>query len=183
MALRRWTRLAQETLFRNPWWEYRRDALRLPSGADGEYHYVHTPGSVMLLPRNDDGSFILVRQYRYLLDRESVEFPAGGVKETQSVGDAAIAELREEAAVEADMLREIGRFNPFNGVTDELCHVFLATGLRACEAMPDATEEFEILTCSENAIQQMIIDGHIWDGMSLAAWALFCSVSGKDAEE
>ena len=175
MALRRWTRLATETLFRNPWWEYRRDGFRLPDGEDGEYHYVHTPGSVMLLPRLGDGRFLLVRQYRYLLDRESLEFPAGGVKQSQTVREAAEAELREEAGFAAGRLEEIGTYNPFNGVTDELCHVFLATELTEVEATPDATEEFEYLHCREEEIRRMIADRAIWDGMSLAAWALYSS--------
>jgi len=179
MTLGRWKKIAGAIVHRNPWWSYRRDDVTLPSGSRGEYHYVHTPGSVMVVPRHADGRILLVRQYRYLNDRDSVEFPAGGIKEGQGSEAAARAELREEAGVEAGILEEIGQFNPFNGVTDELCVVFAARELSPCAAHPDETEEFEVLRCEEAEIRRMIADGRIWDGMTLAAWAMLQEKGGS----
>jgi ADP-ribose pyrophosphatase len=173
MALKKWTKRSEETLHRNRWWTYKRDSVLLPSGEEGEYYYVQTPGSVMVVPLAADGRFILVRQYRYLNARESIEFPAGGIKPGQSVIDAARAELREEAGIEAGALTEIGVFNPFNGVTDELCHVFLARELRAVAPSPDATEEFEVLRLDAAGIREAGARGLLYDGMTLAAWALY----------
>ncbi len=181
MALGVWKKRAEETLFRNPWWTYKRDAVTLPSGGEGVYHYVQTPGSVMLVPVRADGLLVLVRQYRYLNRRESIEFPAGGIKAGQSPEEAARAELREEAGLEADRLEEIGQFNPFNGVTDELCRVSLATGLHEVGAAPDTTEEFEIVQWSEDRIRRAIAEGSIWDGMTLAAWSLYQSLKPRPA--
>jgi ADP-ribose pyrophosphatase len=172
MALARWKRLARRTVHRNPWWRYMRDDVLLPSDRRGEYHFVHTPGSVMVLPVREDGRLILVRQYRYLNDRDSIEFPAGGVKEGQDREEAARAELCEEAGYEAEQLEALGTFNPFNGVTDELCTVYRASGLRACAGQPDETEEFEQMVCTQREVRSLIADGRIWDGMTLAAWAL-----------
>lgn len=180
MSLRRWKKIDGHIAHENPWWSYRRDIVELPSGNRGEYHFVHTPGSVMLLPRQDDGDFVLVRQYRYLNDRESIEFPAGGIKQGQTAVEAAAAELREEAGLEAGELRELGRYNPFNGVTDEFCIVSLATALRPCRAQPDDTEEFEILRLGPDAIESCIADGSIWDGMSMAAWAMYRALNRED---
>ncbi len=178
MTLGRWKKIAGEIIHRNPWWTYRRDDVTLPSGSRGEYHYVHTPGSVMVIPLLADGRILMVRQYRYLNDRESVEFPAGGIKEGQESEAAARAELREEAGVEADVLETIGRFNPFNGVTDELCVVYVARELSPCAAHPDETEEFEVLRCEEEELRRMISDGRVWDGMTLAAWAMLKETRG-----
>ena len=89
------------------------------------------------------------------------------------------AELREEAGLEAGHLEEIGQFNPFNGVTDELCRVSVATGLHAVEAAPDATEEFELLLWSEDQVCRAVADGDIWDGMTLAAWSLYRSLKRR----
>ncbi|MBK9249900.1 MAG: NUDIX hydrolase [Ignavibacteria bacterium] len=49
------------------------------SGTVGEYHYVHSRGATLIIPQLPDGTFILVRQFRYLLQRESLEFPCGGI--------------------------------------------------------------------------------------------------------
>lgn len=173
MALKEWTKRGEETLYRNPWWTYKRDTFVLPSGAEGTYHYVQTPGSVMLVPITAEGNFVLVRQYRYLNRRASIEFPAGGIKSGQSAEEAARAELREEAGFTAGTLQEIGQFNPFNGVTDELCHVYAAGDLQDAASEPDETEEFEHLSLDAEGIRAAIADGTLWDGMTLAAWSMY----------
>src|SRR5712691_808081 len=71
--------LLQET--KNPWWTYRIEEFELASGVKGRYHYVHTNGSSLTIPLLDDGRVALVRQYRYLCKRESLEFPCGSVKD------------------------------------------------------------------------------------------------------
>ena len=170
--LKRWIRRGTEVLYRNPWWTYKRDAFEIPGGVTGEYHYVHTNGSSMVVPVTDDGRVILVRQYRYLCDRESLEFPAGSVKDGHTYRQTAAEELAEETGFRAERLEEVGAFNPYNGVTDEMCRVYVATGLRPVEARPDETEEFERVALTPSEVEAMIDDGTIWDGMTLATWML-----------
>ncbi|MFA7627467.1 MAG: ADP-ribose pyrophosphatase, partial [Candidatus Kapaibacterium sp.] len=74
--------LSSDTLYKNPYWEYKYDKYNMPSGRAGEYFYVETPGSVMVIPLLDNGRIILVKQYRYLNKRFSFEFPGGGIKTT-----------------------------------------------------------------------------------------------------
>lgn len=173
MALARWLRRSTRVVAVNPWWEYRCDEVTLPSGKDGEYHYVHTPGSVLVVPVLDDGRLVLVRQYRHLNARDSVEFPAGGMGRHSDAASAAAAELREEAGYAGGRFERIGSFNPINGVTDELCAVFVARDLRTVPPEPEETEEFEVLHCSAADIAAMIRSGELWDGMTLAAWSLY----------
>src|SRR5437870_4280953 len=116
MPLKSWKKLNQDFELKNPWWTYRRDSLELPSGKRGEYHYVHTPGSSMIVPVIPDGRLLLVNQYRYLRGRESLEFPCGGVKEGSSFEETARLELAEETGYQADDLQPAGEFNPYNGV-------------------------------------------------------------------
>lgn len=172
-SLKKWRKLSEELVAENPWWKYSKDTFEIADGAKGEYHYVDSPGSVMIVPVRSDGRIILVRQYRYLNDRESIEFPGGGVKSGQSFEDMAAQELREEAGVEATSLEKIGDFNPFNGVTNELCSVYVARGLRDVQAETDETEEFERHFLHEYEIDALITEGHLWDGMTLAAWNLY----------
>ena len=171
MAIGRWKKLSSERRFRNPWWSYQLDRFALPTGREGEYHYVHTEGSAMVVPVADDGRLLLVNQYRFLLDRESIEFPGGGVKPGQTPEEAARAELAEEAGVTARELVFLGRFNPYNGVTDELCHLYVARGLVPDpHARPDETEELELAPMTPAELDARIAAGEIWDGMTLAAW-------------
>ncbi len=168
--------LSHSTRLENPYWRYDVDVYEKPNGSTGEYHYVHTPGSVMIVPRLEDGRFVLTKQYRYLNRRISVEFPGGGLPEGAEPLAQAAKELHEETGLQAASLRPIGQFCPFNGVTDEMCHVFLAEGLSVHEipATPDESEEFEHVVLSESELVACMRSGELFDGMSLAAWQLYC---------
>lgn len=148
------------------------DVCKLPGGKDYEYHYVHTAGSSFIVPVKDNGKIILVNQYRYLNDRFSIEIPGGGVKEGQSPEEVARKELIEETGFEGD-LEKVGFFNPYNGVADEICHVFIARNLKPSDKeIKDDSEEFEMLEFTPEEIEKLIQTNEIYDGMTIAAWAL-----------
>lgn len=170
MNLERWKKLRLIEEIKNPWWTYRTEEYRLPSGVVGKYHFIHTNGSSLIIPLLGDGNIVLVRQYRYLCDRESLEFPCGCVKDGSSHEETARLELAEEAGFNAGGLDEIGTFNPYNGVTDEFCKVYIATHLSPVQANPDETEQLESVTLPPSGIEHSIETGEIWDGMTIAAW-------------
>ena len=172
MSLSPWKKISEKILFKNPWWTYKWDETELPSGKKGEYHYVHTNGASMIIPILPDGRIIMVKQYRYLNKRESLEFPCGGVKNGHTYEETAHQELAEETGFIADQWTEIGEFNPYNGVTDEICKVFCAKSLSEVNSQPDETEEFEILFLSKEDIDKRITSNEIWDGMTLACWVV-----------
>jgi ADP-ribose pyrophosphatase len=126
----------------------------------------------MIIPRLDDGMFLMVNQYRYLASRESIEFPCGSVKRGSDHESTARVELEEETGYAASSLALLGEFNPYNGVTDEMCRVYLAKDLRFIGARPDETEEFELLKRSASEIDDEIRSGTLWDGMSIVAWGI-----------
>ncbi|HXG01350.1 MAG TPA: NUDIX hydrolase [Bacteroidota bacterium] len=172
MPLQRWKKLTEETLFKNRWWTYKRDTYELPNGTIGEYNYVHIGGSAMIVPIMKDGRMLMVKQYRYLNDRESLEFPCGSVKEGMSHDQTAWHELAEETGYSSNRFFEVGEFNPYNGVTNEICKVYIARELYPVGGTPDETEEFELVPLTAEEINERIRTGEIWDGMTIAAWAI-----------
>jgi ADP-ribose pyrophosphatase len=172
MIPRPWKTLRQETVHRNHWWSYCKDEFETARGVRGEYHFVHTPGSVLVVPVADDGRLVLVSQYRYLGRRPSLEFPGGGIKAGTTAEEAARDELAEEAGVAAARLQKIGEFNPCNGITDEMCAVFLARGLAPAKAAADPTEELVVERLWPDEVLARMQDGTVWDGMTLAAFCL-----------
>jgi len=63
--------------------------------------------------------------------------------------------------------------NPYNGITDEICHVFIARNLKpSTEETKDEFEEFEIINLSVEEIEEQISTNKIYDGMTMASWAL-----------
>ncbi len=170
--LKAWRTLSSTIQEINPYWTYKVDRFTLPDGKEGEYHYVHTAGSVFIIPVLTSGSLLMVRQYRYLNQRVSLEFPGGGISPGQSAEATARKELIEETGFTGE-LAQIGQFNPFNGVTNETTVVFLARDLSpSAEFRPDESEEFEIFELTPARIENLIRRGEIFDGMTLAAWML-----------
>ena len=109
---------------------------------------------------------------RYLCDKESIELPCGGVKDGKSYEEMAHIELEEETGFRSNDLQYAAEFNPYNGVTNEICKVFIAKDLVQSKAIPDSTEEFEILYKTPIEMDELIRTNIIWDGMTIAAWGL-----------
>jgi len=170
--MRRWTRLSQKTLFETPYVRFDHDRFRLPNGEEGDYYYVRSPGAVMIVPFDDEGNVLLVRQYRYLLDEDSLEFPAGGLKPGRDPIDQARAELREEAGYDAESWEDVGRFASWNGATNEICRVYIARDLVSAPAAPDRTEEFELIRMKWEELLRVAETNELYDGMTLASIAL-----------
>lgn len=169
----KWQRLASEVVHETAWYRLSRDRYVLPGGAEGVYTYVDIPGSTMVVPAFEDGTLLLVRQFRYLMQRPSLEFPAGGLKRGVDPLDNARRELHEEAGLLATSWTELGRFAPYNGVSNEYCRVYLATGLEPVPAAPEPTEEMECQRMSLDELRAIIDRGELWDGMTVASLALY----------
>jgi ADP-ribose pyrophosphatase len=180
--LKIWKRLDSKTIFKNKFWSYVLDHYAIGDSIKGEYHYVHTPGSTLVIPVLEDDTFILIKQYRYLNQKISIEFPCGGVLEGLAREANALKELREETGYTANTLSKVGEFSPFTGAADELCSVFIGRNLEKSPLPADITEEFEILYLSKDEIQELIAKNIIWDGLSLAAWSLAQHALSKSNE-
>lgn len=165
--------------FKNPWWTYRVDNYKLINGNTAEYHYVDTFGSTFVIPITNDDKFVMVKQFRYLNNRYSTEFPGGGQKEFLTPLENIIEELREETGYLSNKIHELGVFNPYNGVTNEICKVYVAKDLIKGESQLEESEEIEIVYLTEKEIDKMIISNELWDGMTLAAWALYKLKKGE----
>ena len=164
--------IKKEVIHKNPYWEYWIDDYIYPDGRIGKYYYVNSRGAVMIVARNEDGKFLMTRQFRYLNSRESLEFPGGGVKPGVGYEKSALEELEEET-FHTGKITKIGEYNPFNGVTNEITEIYFADNLSPKKASRDDSEEIEVIEITKEEIIHKIKTGEIWDGMTLAAWAVF----------
>lgn len=166
-------KLTSEKIHENPWWSYHHDTLALPSGKQRDYFYAVTTGAALIIPVTEDGRLILVRQYRYLSQRFSLEFPMGRVEPGESPLDGAKRELAEETGLTSQNLVLLGTFEPSNGMLKNLCSVYLAEGVAPGNGqLFDEAEEIETMGRRVDEFEDLIARGEIWDGTTLAAWAL-----------
>jgi ADP-ribose pyrophosphatase len=136
---------------------------------DGRTHRVevvrHAP-SVVLIPFEDDGRVVLIRQYRAPLDREIWEFPAGRVDAGESAEDAARRECEEEIGRVPGRLERVRGLFPAPGFCDEQLIFFRVSDLREPPAdsphHPDEDEDITTRSVAAEAIA-MVERGEIVD--------------------
>lgn len=148
------------------------DDVEEPGGVRAVREVVRHRGSVAALAVHEDGRVVLVRQYRYPVDAEVWELPAGRLETGESAAEGARRELEEEAGLRAGRIEAIGVFYTTPGFCDETMHLFRATELVSVPARPEADERIEILACALDEARAMIQRGEVREGKTLVALLL-----------
>lgn len=148
------------------------DEVEEPGGVRAIREAVRHSGSVATLAVHDDGRVVLVRQYRYPVDRQVWELPAGRRDPAESPEAGARRELEEETGLRAARLEPLVTFFTTPGFCDEVMHLFRATGLRQDEARPEEDERIEVRAVPIEEARAMIGRGEIQEGKTLVALLL-----------
>jgi ADP-ribose pyrophosphatase len=106
---------------------------------------VHHKGGAGALPLFDDGTVCLVRQWRYAINRYSLEIAAGRIEPGQSPQEAAARELEEEIGYHAKHLHKVSEFLVAPGYCEERIYTYLATDLERSAQHLDDDEEIEVV--------------------------------------
>lgn len=143
-----------------------------PDGSEFTRDVIRHVGAVAVLPLHDDGTVTVVRQYRAPIEAELIEIPAGlRDVEDEPPAETAARELTEEVGLVADRIVPMCRFHNAAGFSDEVVHIFEATGLRSVESDVQGPEE-EHMTVERHSIDElvaMIDDGAITDAKTIIA--------------
>ncbi|SLN60083.1 ADP-ribose pyrophosphatase [Falsiruegeria litorea R37] len=151
------------------------DEIRFPNGQSGIYGLVEKTDFALVVPQHADGRFQMVEQYRYPVSGRFWEFPAGALEENPDADPTEIArtELEEETGLRAQVMTKLGEQFPASGLTTNVCHIYLATGLE-----PGPTEresqEADMITAkfSRAEIIEMINKGAVKDSLTISAFGL-----------
>ena len=161
-----------EQLYDSPWCGLRRDVVRLPSGADQEYHVFEISNAVAVVPELADGSVLMLWHYRYPNGRCHWEIPAGRIQRGEAPEAAARRELLEETGHEARELVALPGFFPTNGISAHYAHAFLAKGCRRVHApTPEDSEQILVRPFPRADVERRLRAGIFADGFT--ALALF----------
>ncbi len=161
-------------VYRGKLFQVYRDRVRLPNGHEAVREIVRHPGSVAIIPRDDRGRVILVKQFRYVTGREIWEIPAGTRDHPdEEVEAAARRELAEEAGLKAESWTRLGRTYLVPGYGDELMTFFLAEGLSNTEAHADLDESFKVNPFNLHDLRVLRSTGEMEDAKTLLglAWS------------
>jgi ADP-ribose pyrophosphatase len=165
-----WTTLQRKEVYDNNWINVNEHQVINPSGGKGIYGVVHFKNrAIGILPLDEDNNTWLVGQYRYPLNAYSWEIPEGGGQLGADPLIGAKQELLEETGLVAKEWIEIQRMHLSNSVSDEFAVIYIAKGLTMTEAAPEETEQLAIKKLPFEEAYQMVMNGTITDGMSIAA--------------
>jgi ADP-ribose pyrophosphatase len=171
------TVLARESIYKGRIFTVERDRVRLPKGVDATLEVVRHPGSVVLLPMPGPGRVILVRQYRYAIDRWVWELAAGSLKMGEDPGEGAARECEEETGLAAGRVEFLGAFYPTPGYCDEKMNFYRLTELAPPDgsrpaARQDEDEDIRTAVFPLDEIRAMIRRGEIDDLKTVGGVAL-----------
>jgi ADP-ribose diphosphatase len=147
--------------------------VELGDGRNVQQEVVVHHESVSMIPIDEQGRIILVRQFRAPAQSDLLETPAGSLDEGEKPEAAAQRELQEEIGALAGRLELLGSFYLAPGYCTEFMYVYLATDLSdsSLEADEDELIEIERVTL-EDAIR-LIAEGSIRDAKSIAGILLY----------
>ena len=142
-----WETVTSTVRYENAWIRVRHDEVIDPSGRPGIYGVV-SPKNLALgvLPIFDDGTVLMVGQFRYALNRYSWEMPEGGGPLDVDPMESIVRELHEETGHEAQSWLRVVELHLSNSVSDELAKCWVAWNLRplAGGAEPESTEDLAV---------------------------------------
>lgn len=140
------------------------------NGHEARWDFIHHDGAAAVLPVTDDGKILMVRQYRNALDRETLEIPAGKLDDPKEPKiECAYRELEEETGYRTEHMEYLISVNTTVAFCDEAIDIFVARDLIPSKQNLDEDEVIEVEEWSVEDLLELIFQGKITDGKTIAA--------------
>lgn len=158
----------QRTVFRGKVITVRQDIVTQADGTRKQWDVVEYPHAVAIVAVDENGDFLLVRQYRHAVASELLEIPAGGIEDGESPEDAVRREMQEETGYYPKNVELLTEFYSAPGYSTERLYLFLAAELNPARLVAEDTEEITLVKASSDDVRRMIKTGVIADSKSIA---------------
>lgn len=168
MAKARAKILSSKLIYQGKVFGVRQDRVIEPSGIEATRDVVTHHGSVVLLPITNEGSILLVYQYRHTAGMSMWELPAGRIEPGEKPLVAAQRELSEETGYRARKFRLLMDVFPTPGFVQEKMFMYRATNLYAAPSTPDEDESIEVRPFKMSVLLKMIRARKIRDAKTVA---------------
>ena len=167
--------LSSRVSYRGPVFSVTTDDVEEPGGVRARRDVIRHSGSIVVLAveeptRTGKGAeprILLERQYRHAAQSMMWELPAGRIDDGETALTAAKRELLEETGYSARQWKRILHFFVSPGFLDETMTIYLARGLRAGEAQPEADERIAVRFFGLTEATRMALNGRIRDAKTI----------------
>jgi ADP-ribose pyrophosphatase len=147
--------------------------VRYPDGSSGDLELIRHSGASAVLPvlgdpLGPDPQILLIRQFRYATGGHMLEVPAGRPdRPGEDWETCARRELEEETGLVAESIMPLTTIFTTPGFTDEVIHLFMATGLTTGRRSLDADEFVEPVPMALSEALERIRNGEITDAKTI----------------
>jgi ADP-ribose pyrophosphatase len=163
--------LESERVFTGRVFTIDRDRVRMPNGRSTTVDVVRHSKSVVIVPVPEPGRIVLIRQFRYPVNRALWELPAGSVDAGETPEQAARRECHEEIGLVPGTVLRLTALYPTPGYCDEQMIFFRVSGLEKTDepAHVDEDEDIEVHTFELREVREMVRRGEIVDMKTIVA--------------
>ena len=149
------------------------DDVMLSDGRKTSREIVERGDCVAVVPIDDDGNVLLVKQFRRAADKNLLEIPAGGIDPGEEPEVAVQREMREETGYLPRKVEWLGGFYASPGYCTEYLYLYLATDLIPSPVSAEDTESIKLVRVPITQIPGLITSGTICDAKSIAGLLAF----------
>ena len=142
------------------------DVVELPNGHKLDYYRVEKIPIVVVLPIISN-KIVMIKQFRYPINSDSLELPAGHVWSNEKPEECALRELKEETGFMAGKIEKILSYHPSTEYSDQIHHIFIAETLKDGEPSREKYEIIEVELMEKKSVIEKIINGDITDGRTI----------------
>ncbi|MBM4139041.1 MAG: NUDIX hydrolase [Nitrospira sp.] len=143
------------------------DTVQLPNGVTVDLETIRHPGAAAVVPVKDDGTVVLIKQFRHAAGGFIYEIPAGKLHPGEDPVHCASRELEEEVGYRASLFELLSSILTAPGFADEVIHVYQATGLTKGWQQLDRDEVLDVIEMPLAEAVGKIADGTIRDAKTI----------------
>ena len=163
-------RLSRELVAHGAIIEYYQDTMQIPNGNIAKWDFIKHKGAAAVVPIDEQGRLIMVRQYRNALERYTLEIPAGGLQTPEEpTRDAAARELSEETGYHCDQLELLLSIRTTVAFCNEKIDIYVAEHLTPGKQHLDEDEYVQVKAYPLEELVDKIYAGEIQDSKTVAA--------------